>query len=517
MSLVSRTAGYALVAIVAALLVACSDASSPSPTPSATAPSATFASAACPVSPPGGQELHCGYLTVPENRTRSDSKTIKLAVAIIKSTNANPEPDAMLYLSGGPGQPALSNNMQAFDVVFAEPIQRERDLVFFDQRGTGASVPSLFCQEEQEAFIASLAQDITNAAQNEGSNAVLRACHDRLAEDGIDFTGYNSAESAADIADLMRLLGYDSYNIYGVSYGTRLALEAMRTDPEHIRSVVIDSTLPPDTRDGAERSWTFQRAIETLVSACKADAACNGAYPDLEETYFDLVGEADAHPITVQPKNPANGESATVVVNRDRILSGTFQAFYDTSLLRVLPFAAHAIAGGNTAILDQIAQQVAFADIDIAGVMQTAVRCNDVTMSLMPDDVAAATDGVRDEILAAHIGIADADDLESEQDLCRAFGIDETTQGSTDPVTSDIPTLILAGEYDPVTPPEWGKRAGETLSHSYFFEFPGSGHGELFGRHDCAIELTAAFFEDPEQSPDAACVRGLSEPDFVTP
>ncbi|HEX5479034.1 MAG TPA: alpha/beta hydrolase [Dehalococcoidia bacterium] len=507
-----------LIVACALALAACSGSkSAPTPTPTVPPRPAVYASASCPVGAPAGQDMQCGYLAVPENRSKPDSHTIKLAVAVIKSTSPNPAPDPMIYLSGGPGQPGLADNMQAFSKTFAEPVQSKRDLVFLDQRGTGYSQPLLGCPETNDAFRAALAQDIRNDAQNAGANAAVKACHDRLAKDGIDFSGYSSKENALDVKDLMHALGYAKYNVYGVSYGTRLALEVMRQDPQHVRSVILDSTLPPQVTPELAQSATFQRAVNTLVSGCDADTKCESAYPDLESTYFALVAKANQQPITVQPTDGATGQKATVVVNGDRILSGTFQALYDTSLIPLLPFAAKQIATGNTAILEQIAQQVAFANLDIAQAMNVAVECNDTVMSQKASDVAAATKGVRPEILAGHLGVSTAAELKDAQDVCRLFGITSTVPGTTDPVTSDIPTLVLAGEYDPVTPPDWGKLAAKTLSHSYFFQFPASGHGELFGRRDCAIALAATFLDDPSQAPDGSCVSSIAEPAFLTP
>jgi len=458
--------------------------------------------------------MRCGVLEVPEDRSKPDGAKVRLAVAVIKSTSSTPAPDPMLYLSGGPGQPALTNNMQAFDADFAKPFQSSRDLVFFDQRGTGASVPSLACHEVNDGILAAFAADLDNREQADALGAALRTCHDRLAPQHIDFTAYNSAESADDVADLMRALGYARYNLYGVSYGTRLALDVMRRDPEHVRSVVLDSTLPPQTAGDADNSASFERALDVLIAGCKKDRACSAAYPDLEQTYFDLVAKANAAPLVVEPEGP-DGKKARVVVNGDRILSGTFQALYDTSLLRLLPFAAKAISDGNLAILTTLAQQVAFTTNDVAQAMGTAVNCNDVTMSLTEQEVADATRGVRPAILAGHIGIADAGDLARAQDLCRAFGITKGDAGARDAVTSDIPTVVLAGEYDPITPPDWGRLAAKTLSRSHVFEFPGSGHGELFGRHDCAAAIAASFFADPSKDPDSGCVAGLGEPEFL--
>lgn len=516
-----RWTAIAIAAVAVVAAAACSGgAKKAAPPPTPQLPAVTYARTACAVATPAGQPvgaMQCGTLTVPEDRTKSGSRTIQLAVAVLKSTSRAPAADPLLYLSGGPGQPNLSNNMQSFSGPFAAPVQSKRDLVFFDQRGTGASKPSLACPEVNTAFRAALAVDLRGQAQSTGEAAALRACGDRLAKDGVDFAAYSSAESAADIADLMQALGYRQYNIYGLSYGTRLALETMRDRPQRVRSVILDSTLPPQTAGDAAAAANFERALKTLVAGCNADTACAAAYPGLEPMYYALVAQANASPITVEPADPATGGTSKVVVNGDRILAGTWQALYDTRLLPLLPFAAKSIAGGNRALLTSLAAQVAFVTSDYAQAMRTAVNCNDVTMSLTPAVVAEATKGVRQEILDARIGITTSDDLKRAQDLCRAYGITTTDPAETQPVTSTIPTLVLAGEYDPITPPSWGRLAAQTLSHSYFFELPGSGHGQLFGRHDCAIALAASFLDDPSKAPDASCVKGLTEPAFLAP
>ncbi|MBF6599393.1 MAG: alpha/beta fold hydrolase [Dehalococcoidia bacterium] len=513
-------AATAIAAVAVLAAAACSGGSKKAAPPTPRLPAVTYTRTACAIPTPSGQPvdgMQCGTLTVPEDRTKSGPRTVQLAVAVLKSTSASPAPDPMLYLSGGPGQPNLSNNMQAFSRAFAAPVQSKRDLVFFDQRGTGASRPSLACPEVNTAFRAALAADIRGEAQSTGAAAALRACRDRLARDGVDFAAYSSAESAADIADLMQALGYRQYNIYGLSYGTRLALETMRNRPQRIRSVILDSTLPPQAPAEAAAAANFERALKTLVAGCRAEPACAAAYPTLETMYYDLVAQANASPFTVEPADPATGGTSKVVVNGDRILAGTWQALYDTRLLPLLPFAAKSIAGGNTALLTSLAAQVAFTNSDLAQAMTTAVNCNDSTMSLTPGVVASATNGVRQEILDARIGFTTSDDLKRAQDLCRAYGITKADPAETQPVTSSIPTLVLAGEYDPITPPSWGRLAAKTLSRSYFFEFPGSGHAELFGRHDCAIALAASFLDDPSQAPDASCVKALAEPAFLAP
>src|SRR5207253_4924760 len=159
-------------------------------------------------------------------------------------------------------------------------------------RGTAYSTPALTCSEVSDATAGALAADLRNQQQSAARAAALGACHDRLA-DNVDLTAYSSVESAHDVADLMQALGYEQYDLYGVSYGTRLALEVMRQDAQHVRSVVLDSTVPPDRPGDASQARSFERSLNVLVAGCEADAKCDAAYPDLESSYFALVAKAN--------------------------------------------------------------------------------------------------------------------------------------------------------------------------------------------------------------------------------
>ena len=169
-----------------------------------------------------GQNIDCGYLFVPETRDDSSSPSIQLAYAVLYAPTESPQPDPVIYLAGGPGGSAVKE----LDGWLDAPYLQDRDLVLLDQRGTGYSLPTLNCPEMEQAV-----QDAT------------QACRDRLVEEGVDLQAYSSVENAADVADLRVALGYDEWNLYGISYGTRLALTVMRDHPEGVRSVVLELGL----------------------------------------------------------------------------------------------------------------------------------------------------------------------------------------------------------------------------------------------------------------------------------
>ncbi len=514
----SLPVGLALVA--GASLLACSGGSKPKPAPSPTSVpyEARFEAATCPFSLPDGQTEHarCGFLSVPEDRAHPHARTLKLAVAVLRAPAPTSAADPIVYLSGGPGGPSLNGEMQVFGAQFASPLQSKRDLVFFDQRGTGLSQPGLYCPEVRKNFLDSLAQNEPGGSDADEANArrvsALLACREHLIADGTDLGAYNSAESAADIADLMPALGYGDYNLFGVSYGTRLALTAMRDRPQHLRSVVLDSTLPVQANANAERAPNFERALDTLFAGCKSDGACNAAFPQLEATFFDLVAKLNREPIVVEPKDPATGATGRVVVTGDRLMAGVWQALYDTSLLGILPFAIDSIAHGNSGILELLAESVVFRFNDFSDGMSQSVNCNEEIPFTTQRIVTDANAEVRKQIVDGEVGTTNAAAAKRLLDLCTAWGTPPPDARENEPVRSDIPTLVLAGEYDPVTPPAWGRLAASSLPHSYFFEFPGVGHGVMFagnGRHACALAIFTAFLDDPSRQPDGACIATL--------
>ncbi|MCA9925859.1 MAG: alpha/beta fold hydrolase, partial [Anaerolineales bacterium] len=201
-----------------------------------------FETAACQFDEPEGHDVTCGYLIVPEDRSQPN-KTIRLHVAIFASESDNPAPDPVVYLEGGPGGDALEAMPFTFDDNFA-PLLADRDVIIFDQRGTGYSEPSLACPESIEADLDIIDEVVPLEEEIDISLDAAAACYNRLVDEGVNLAAYNSLENAADVNDLRIALGYDEWNLYGISYGTKLAMTTMRDHPEGIRSVILDSPYP---------------------------------------------------------------------------------------------------------------------------------------------------------------------------------------------------------------------------------------------------------------------------------
>jgi pimeloyl-ACP methyl ester carboxylesterase len=240
--------------------------------------------------------FHCGYLIVRADRSQPDSPTLRLMVAIYASPRSDKQPDPIIFLNGGPGSATVigaARTNQAFSNL------SERDIIYFDQRGTGYSEPDMTCPEIDAADYANLAQ----AGSLEDHAARLleaaRTCHDRLIAAGVNPALYNSAASAADVADLRLALGYDEVNLLGLSYGTRLALTVMRDHPEGIRTVTLDSVYPPNVDLITPFSPNVQSIFDRIFAACATDTKCNSKYPDLPDVFSAVIDQMNTTPVTV--------------------------------------------------------------------------------------------------------------------------------------------------------------------------------------------------------------------------
>ena len=290
-------------------------------------------SAECPFAQPDGYDITCGYLTAPENRTLPDSPDIELAYAIVYAAVDEDRPP-IIYLSGGPGGSAIDDFVSDPE-SWQYPFTRARDLILIDQRGTGYSWPSLDCPE--------LAEEVD--FDDENPEVV---CHERLIAEGIDLTGYNTAENAADVAALREELGIDSWDLLGISYGTRLALNIMRDHPQGVRSVVLDSVFPPNADTPVEEALSPLRSLQLLFSDCANDAYCDDRYPDLETVFLDTVMA-----LNESPEDGVFGDDFAFAVSN---------ALNDTALIPLLPYVIYAIADGNIGALDEISSDDSASD-----------------------------------------------------------------------------------------------------------------------------------------------------------
>jgi pimeloyl-ACP methyl ester carboxylesterase len=451
----------------------------------------TLADEPCPAGYPAN--ARCATFTVAADRLDSGSGTVALPVVVLAATGADPVPDALVIPAGGPGYPG------ADDLDWAgTPWNERRDIVLYDQRGTGGAAPSLECPGVDAAFVAALQADDDDATERDAITAARATCLDELEAAGIDLSDYHSEANAADLDELRQALGYKQWNVLGVSYGARLALATMRAYPDGVRAAILDSVYDVTSGGLAATLSNVEQAIDRLVEGCAADATCAAAHGDLGAKIEQTRQRYNAEPAAVEAdigKGPQQ-----FVITGDDLMAGLFNALYDTALIPLLPAAIDDLLSGDTQLIPPLIERgVPFA-IGFADGMATAVNCAD-NAGL---DTAAADARAFDEprglgLVLAQIG------------LCTEW---PPTPGDFNaPVSSAIPSLVLAGSYDPITSSEVSEAAAGRLSNSTFILVDPVGHGAT-GYSDCITNIELAFLDDPTAALDLRCVAAIPGPAF---
>lgn len=450
-----------------------------------------------------GFTARCGTLRVPENRAKPNGNQVDVAVAIFPAQMPDPEPDPIFYLDGGPGAATLQSKGSYFSYYFSE-FNRTRDIVLVDYRGTGNSEPNLLCNEVADYF---------GAVRNSISPAILigqsyeRAienCRQRLVNDErIDFRMYSSAVIAEDIADLRQALGYERINLLGASYGTRLALTLLRDRPENIRSVILDGVLPPQVNLDAETILNANRAFEELFTACARSLRCNEAFPNLRAEFYMVLARLQEQPVSLNLLNNFNTGNQ-VSLDGVTFINYLFGSLYSTELIPALPLIIHQAFEENFENFRDLNNIGVNANLNFTLGLGLAIACNEENPFNSPKETIAATERVPilGAFFAGNINHNHADAL----DYCHSWGTETPNPIENEPVQSNVPVLVLNGQFDPITPPRWGELAARTLNKSQVVTFPGMGHVASLSNSSCAKQIALNFLSAPEARLDVSCI-----------
>lgn len=402
------------------------------------------------------------------------------------------------YIAGGPGGAAwLGGETLGFWLEWVEHTAWGGDLVLYDQRGVGLSQPALDCPALRALRRELLPLPLPTEETYARVRAVTRACHDRLQAAGMDFRRFTTRQNAADATDLMRAMGQDRWDVYGVSYGTRVALEMMRSVPQHLRAAVLDSPYPPQVNAELSDAWLLQRAFELYGRICELADDCTASPEELEDALARAFARVEKELIKLSVRDPDSGRDLAVVYDHEDLAWLLFEAMYQWDLIPHLPESVRALADGRLdsqmrrLIQDSVDNML---DATISDPVASSVDCHD-------NGVVAREDAARQ--LELFPRVAEIKRLDWDFHACRYWDSGAAPASFRTPVESSVPTLLLAGEFDPVTPPEWAELAARDLERAWVFIFPALGHGVLDG-HLCAADLVRAFLDDPDdpQAPD---------------
>ncbi len=433
-----------------------------------------FEKAECAVKVVPGERIDCGLLYVPENRRKARSRTIRLPVIIFRSTPAAAAADPVVYLPGGPGLSSIDGRTTGK----GNPFLMERDHILLEGRGNKFARPSLACPDINVLR----ARNAPPATQTE---AVAR-CRAALVASGVDLDGYTSAEAADDLDDLRRLLGIRQWNLIGFSYGTRLAQTVLQRHPEGVRSVVLDSVLLIDVNYDETAAYSLRRAIGAVLAGCADDLACDTRYPDLRARFAKLVSDADR-----------TGVAAPVRILRGRdIVEAVGAGLQQPAIIPTLPRIISEAAEGRLAGLLPLTRQT---PSSFNWGLRLSIWCGEEMPFETPLQMASQT--------SPALGLGGVDNRTATPEMCAAWRVSSADAQANEPVKSDVPVLIFAGEFDPVTPPAWGRRLLRTMPNARFVQIPGQSHGAMFNK--CGGQMTLAFLHDPSAPLNGDCIAKL--------
>ncbi len=417
----------------------------------------------------------CGTVAVPLDPAAPDGSTIDVFVTRIAALSAEPRPDPLLLINGGPGGSTVDLYLQLRNAF--EPARRDRDIILVDQRGTGRSAQGFACDVPDDLSL--------DTAGAEELTRVIDAC---VAELDHDPRFYTTSVAVQDLERVRAALGIEQWNIYGVSYGTRVAQHYLRRFPDRVRSLVLDGVVPPPLALGPDVAPEAQRALEQIFARCSADAQCGARFAALPQLFTEVLARLETGAADETDPPPISALELRTLVR--------FMSYNATTvaLLPVLISEAHAgnyapLAGQARTLLRELPESLSFP-------MSNSVGCTED----VPFVAATATDNLDRTYLGTYI-------MDALRLICGRWPTGSMDDDFKQPVVSPVPALLLSGENDPITPPAYAEQVkAEGLANSVHLVGRGQGHG-LAGV-GCVPRLMRTFLEQPSPSElDASCLQ----------
>jgi pimeloyl-ACP methyl ester carboxylesterase len=443
----------------------------------------------------------CGYVLVPQNRAQPDSRLIRLAVLRVRG--ANPAPDrTIVHLAGGPGGSAIQflyHGNGASDELAA--LAEHGDLILADARGTGLSEPWI-------------CKGISGGGPLESAfRDAMRQCLGDAQSRGIWLDGLSTWQIALDMKDVRRALGLAQWNLWGLSYGTRLAHAVMQVDPEGVRAVVLDSTSPHVFPTSL--AYGLRSSLESVGRACSEHPGCSEDVGDLAGRLLDAAAALDDEPVEIEGLDERFWPAGRLVIDGNIVSSFLFGRLYSSSTYDELPSLLTIFEQRNLEAMGTAARGITSDPLTTGGAAMgliTVCRWDPPT----PDSLVAwrAAEPVLDRWLI------EPDFGRNGRERCEElYRIDPDP--SVRPLVSEIPTLMLSGLSDPITPPSYTSVVAGGLANATVIEVPLTGHNVIahLNRYSpgCGTTLMHAFFADPNgQVATLPCPEAIRPPDFVT-
>ena len=435
----------------------------------------------------------CGTLIRPLDPSDTGSETIELSVAVVPALTLEPPRDAFVPIAGGPGMSSIQ--FYAGWAGAFERVRQHRDILLVDQRGTGQSAP-MTCDVDDEIVEGAYSEEDT-----------LRAVEDCLATLPYDPRFFTTSVAVTDLEALRVALGYDALNLYGSSYGTRVAQHYARRYPDRARTVVIDGVVPPQLPLGPDIAIESQLALDRVLDRCSEDAACAAQFPDLRKDFQRLRDTLKDSVIPVHVPNPVTGQLETLDFSSDHMAAAIRLFLYNHRTIALLPLLISEAANGNLVPMAAQFQMVVVSLNEALNIgMHNAVMCTEDTPFI---DFAAVDQAALD---ASYLGPLQ---LEAIRTMCSVWPKGPLDDDLRSPLATDMPVLLLSGDSDPITPPQYAELAAVEMRNAWLLTGKNQGHG--LGAIGCMPRVIDMFIENMRlEDGDADCLNdSFSMPFFL--
>jgi pimeloyl-ACP methyl ester carboxylesterase len=437
----------------------------------------------------------CGTLRVAEDAARPAGRQIDLHVARVPAINRRKQPDPLFVLAGGPGM-AATDFYAAVAPAFAR-IARDRDIVLLDQRGTGRS-NALTCELGEDALLHATPEVIA---------AETARCLAALAPRA-DVAFYTTSLAVRDLDRVRAALGYERVNLYGVSYGTRVAQHYVRRFPQRVRAVILDGVVPPQLILGPTMALDAENALQSILRRCTRDPSCHERFGDPAVAYRNLRARLQSQVVAVSLRHPTTGEPWTLNFTGMHLATVLRLASYASEQAALLPLALH--AADRERDFTALAAQFAMVSDSLENVLAYGMNASVVCAEDVPFYDSLRIDRARLE--RTYLGTLQLDALRL---ICRTWPRGPMDRDFHAPLRSQVPALLLSGTDDPVTPPTYADQARRGFREHRHLVLRQQGHGQLGA--PCIDRLMAAFIASGTvRQLDVSCTRAVKPMPFFT-
>lgn len=451
------------------------------------------------------EKIEWKYLAVPENWEKPNGKTIKIAVAVLKSTKNNGSSNPIVFLQGGPG----GGGIKGISGWFNHPLREKNDIVFIDVRGTGFSFPK-FCPDLGKSFLEILAKNQDKKQDEQQKAVAAMLCKEDLINRNIDINAYNSKAIAKDLNALKTLLKYENWNVYAISYGTYTAQVYANDFPQDIKSLTLDSPISDISQYYNLNTNNYMNSLEKVFKDCENNQDCNKQYPNLEAAYYGTIAKLDKTPITVKVDKKII-PTGSFTYNAEDFKVAIQQCLYQKKLIPMLPLLITQFKNENKSALSALVSSFSGAmSLDYGAYY--CVSCNEA----IPFNSISGFDKNAAKYNKLKGGLSF---YRSDFFICDKWNAGVTKKENFYNDLSNLsalsaPVLVFSGKFDPITPVENGETTVKKFKKGFLAVAPVSGHGSSFS--SAGGQIVNEFISAPNKMPNLHDLQANTKVDFVT-